>query len=305
MSTFSAEVLLILILIAINGALAMSEIALVSANKARLRQRAGRGDVGAEVALRLADSPTRFLSAIQIGITLIGILAGAFGGARIAVYLEPRLAGLPVVGAYADGLALAIVVVIITYLSVVFGEIVPKRSGLTHPESISRIVARPVLLLAQITRPLVWLLSVSTDAVLFVLRIRPTEASRVTDVDIRLLLEQGTREGVLAEEERAMAQRALALGDRRVSTSTPDRGSPDYARTSRGVRSPIAAHLSARMSQESRLLLGSYRPEMYPVSDGRQPDLLTALPGATFVPENVAFSIMKCSVGRGLACGSA
>jgi len=150
-----AEILLILLLIALNGALAMSEIALVSVKKTRLRERADRGEAGAAAALQLVEAPTRFLSTVQIGITLVGIFAGAFGGATVAEHLQERLEEISSLAPYAEVLALAVVVLTITYLSLVFGEIVPKRIALNNPESISTLVARPIGLLATLTRPAV------------------------------------------------------------------------------------------------------------------------------------------------------
>ena len=212
-----AEILLILLLIALNGALAMSEIALVSVKKTRLRERANRGEAGAAAALQLVEAPTRFLSTVQIGITLVGIFAGAFGGATVAEHLQERLEEISSLAPYAEVLALAVVVLTITYLSLVFGEIVPKRIALNNPESISTLVARPIGLLATLTRPAVAVLSASTEAVLFVLRLRPSQEAQVTEADIKLLLEQATQAGVFEAEEQEMAERALALGDRRVT----------------------------------------------------------------------------------------
>jgi len=308
LSAISTEILLILLLILINGVLAMSEIALVSVRKTRLRERANRGDARAAAALGLADSPTRFLSTIQIGITLIGILAGAFGGATIAEYLEERLASVPFIAPYAGGVALGIVVLIITYLALVFGEIVPKRVGLTHPEVIAQLVARPISLLATATRPLVAVLSVSTEAVLFVMRVRPTESARLTDTDIKLLLEQGAQEGVLAQEEQAMAQRTLELGDRRVAelmTPRPrlawiDVEAPAEVMWREIAESPHAYLLVCRRNLDSLLGVVSARELWAQYVDGREPDVLQAAVQPTFVPEVMpAFSIMKLFSGPG------
>lgn len=215
-SIIAFEVLLIVALILMNGMLAMSEIALVSSGKGRLGEMAKRGDSGAAVALRLLERPTRFLSAIQIGITLIGVFAGAFGGATIAEFIAESLQAFPSLARYADGIGLGIVVLVITYLSLVFGEIVPKRIALNRPEAVSSFVARPIDLLAKVTFPALALLTVSTDAALSFLRVRASRAPQITRTDIRLLLEQAAQEGVFAQEELAMAERVLELGRRTV-----------------------------------------------------------------------------------------
>ncbi|HBY44979.1 MAG TPA: hypothetical protein DEG70_01830, partial [Chloroflexi bacterium] len=166
MSSIWLEILLVLVLVLINGVLAMSELAVVSARPFRLRQRADAGSAGAEAAIELAQHPNRFLSTVQIGITLVGILAGAFGGARIARALIPGLSELPLVGGHSEAVALTLVVSAITYLSLVVGELVPKRLALRHPEGIAAAVARPMHVLSMVARPIVWLLSVSTEALL-------------------------------------------------------------------------------------------------------------------------------------------
>ncbi|HEY9836895.1 MAG TPA: hemolysin family protein, partial [Vampirovibrionales bacterium] len=225
MNSFSLEILIILLLILINGIFAMSEIALVSARKARLQQWANQGDLKARVALELANSPNRFLSTVQIGITLVGIFAGAFGGATIAEKVVVQLDRLPVVVPYKGAIALLIVVVSITYLSLILGELVPKRLALNNPERIATQIAIPMRLLARIGSPVVHLLSASTDLVLRLLRTQPSNEPQVIEEEIKILLEQGTEAGTFEQEEQAMVERVFRLDERRVSslmTPRPD-----------------------------------------------------------------------------------
>src|SRR5687768_846183 len=160
------DVILLLGLILLNGVFAMSEIAIVSSRRARLLQMADAGGTGARHALKLAAEPTRFLSSVQVGITSIGILNGAIGEASIARRLRTSIEHVPVLAPYADTLSLAVMVILLTYVSLILGELVPKRLALTHPEAIASIIARPMDVLATLGRPIVTLLSVSTDAML-------------------------------------------------------------------------------------------------------------------------------------------
>lgn len=216
MTEVSGEILLVLLLIALNGLLAMSEIAVVSARKGRLRQRAEEGDRGAATALDLAEEPTRFLSTVQIGITLVGILAGAFGGATIAEQIGAALDEIPSLAPYGEAIGLAIVVTAITYLSLVFGELVPKRIGLTNAESIAALMARPMQRLSTLTGPLVSLLTGSTDLVIRLLRLRTVADTAVTEEDVRMMIAEGAETGVFEAAEREIVESVFQLGDRRV-----------------------------------------------------------------------------------------
>ena len=208
------EIGVILLLILINGVFAMSEIAVVSARRVRLQQMAAQGSKGAEVTLELLAAPNRFLSTVQVGITLIGILAGAFGGTALAADLATPLAELPVVGRYANTLSLFLVVGAITYLSVVIGELVPKRLALQNAERIAALVSRPMHLLSVLATPVVRLLSISTDAVVGLLGIREAPDADVTEEEIRILVEQGAQAGIIEEAERDMVESVFRLGDR-------------------------------------------------------------------------------------------
>lgn len=211
------ELLITLLLILINGVFSLSETAFVSARKARLQQRAESGDARAQEALELINAPNRFLSTVQIGITLIGILAGAFGGATLAAPLSIYLARIPWLAPYAETLSFALVVVVITYLSLVIGELAPKRIALNAPERIATAVVRPMRLLSTLASPLIALLSLSTEAVLRLLQVRPSAEPPVTEEEITHMIAQGREAGVFEETEQDLVERVFRLGDRRVS----------------------------------------------------------------------------------------
>jgi putative hemolysin len=210
------DVLLVLVLILINGLFAMSEIAIVSSRRARLVQMAEGGRTGARHALQLGSEPTRFLSSVQVGITSIGILNGAIGEAALASRLRASFEQIPFVAPYAETLAFAVMVVVLTYVSLILGELVPKRLALTHPEIIASVIARPMQILATAGRPLVWLLSASTDAILRLLGVRQSKHSNVTVEEVRVLLKQGAEEGVFEASEHELVTNVLNLDDRHL-----------------------------------------------------------------------------------------
>lgn len=211
------DLFLLLVLILLNGVFAMSEIAIVSSKRARLLQMADAGGSGARHALKLASEPTRFLSSVQVGITSIGILSGAIGEEAIASRLRPSLEQVSVLTPYAETLSLGVMVMLLAYVSLILGELVPKRLALTHPEAIASIIARPMEVLATIGRPIVTLLSVSTDTILRLLGARQVKQPAVTLEEIRVLLEQGADEGVFEGAEHEMVTNVLNLDDRHVA----------------------------------------------------------------------------------------
>lgn len=220
--SFLFEVLLIVFLLLVNGVFAMSEIAVVSARKSRLQHRAEEGSHGARRALELAEEPSRFLATVQVGITLVGILAGAFGGARLAEPLAASLMRVPALAPYAEAAAFALVVLAITYLSLVIGELVPKRIGLNSPEKIAATVAGPMMMLSRVARPMVALLTGSTEALVRLMGLRKSDEPPVTEAEVSGLIEQGTRAGVFTEEEQELVERVFWLADQRVvSVMTP------------------------------------------------------------------------------------
>lgn len=216
MASIAVEILLILLLIVANGIFSGSEIAIVSARKVRLEQLADQGNREARTALKLAHSPNDFLSTVQIGITLIGTLSGAVGGATLAQRIKPTLDQIPVLQPYSDGISLGIVVTIITYLSLVIGELVPKRIALNEPEQIACSVAKPMRFLSRFTAPLVKLLGLSTEALLKVLNIRASDEPEVTEEEIKVLIRQGAESGMFEEAEHEMVERVFRLGDRPI-----------------------------------------------------------------------------------------
>jgi putative hemolysin len=222
MSAITFEVLFILLLLVANGVFAMSELAVVSSRKARLQRMAEAGDARAQAALELANSPDRFLSTIQIGITLVGILAGAFGGATIAEQLGAQVSRVPALAEYGEAVGLATVVLAITYLSLVVGELVPKRLALNNPERVARMVARPMGMLSRVASPVVRVLGVSTSAILHILRLKASDEPPVTEEEIKVLIKQGTQAGVILESEQEMVESVFKLADRRIgSLMTP------------------------------------------------------------------------------------
>jgi len=216
MPSFAPELLIVLLLIVLNGVFAMSEMAIVSARKARLAQRAADGDRRAQTALELANDPNQLLSTIQVGITLIGIVNGAFGGATMASAVGEAIQAVPFLAPYSAPIGFGLVVSVITYLSLVVGELVPKRLALGNPERVAVIVAGPMRLLAMLASPVVRLLSASNDFVLRLLGSRPSDEAPVTEDEIKILIQQGTRAGVFHETEQALVERVFRLGDARV-----------------------------------------------------------------------------------------
>jgi putative hemolysin len=219
-----AQFLILLALLAVSGLFAMAELAIVSSRRIRLKQMAEKGSKGARVALRLLEEPTRFLSTVQTGITLIGVLAGVYSGANFADPLEHWLQGFGWLAEYAESVAYGIVVVGVTYLSLIVGELVPKRWALGHPETVAAALAPPMQYVARATAPLVWLLQRSTDLVLRLLGKGRSARHGVTEEDIRALIAEGTREGIFHHEEHRMIEGVLKLADRNVRSVMVPRG---------------------------------------------------------------------------------
>ncbi len=210
------ELILIAILILINGLLVMAEFAIVAAKKSRLQNRAEQGDKEAADALSLAEKPTNFLSTIQVGITLISIVIGAFGGATTAGSLNLIIKGVPSLAPYSEALALTAVVLVVTYFTLLFGEIVPKWIGMNDAERIAARVARPVRLLSLAMYPVVLFLSYSTEAVLRVFRLKKGTGPPVTEEEIKILIEQGAEAGIFEESEADMVEGIFNLADQKA-----------------------------------------------------------------------------------------
>jgi putative hemolysin len=212
------EIAILFALICLNGVFAMSEIALVTARKARLQKLIDEGDSGAAAAVKLGEDPTRFLSTIQIGITSIGVLNGIVGEAALAAPMAMWLVTLGVPDAYASFAATGIVVLTITYFSIVVGELVPKRIGQSYPETFARLVARPINFLALATKPFVILLSASTRALLRLMGVKETKGTPVTEEEIHAMLVEGTSAGVIESHEHTMVRNVFRLDDRQIGS---------------------------------------------------------------------------------------
>ena len=255
------EILILCGLVLLNGLFAMSEIALVTAKKARLIKLAAEGDQGASVALKLGEDPTTFLSTIQIGITSIGILNGIVGEAVLAEPLSQWLHSYGLATSTANITATAAIVVIVTYVSIVVGELVPKRIGQITPEPIARLVARPMQLLALVTRPFVLLLTLSTHGLLHLLGVKQSNQSRVTEEEIHALLEEGSEAGIIEQNEHDMVRNVFRLDERQLGSLMIPRSDVVYL----DIQHPQDEDLARLMASEH---------SRFPVCDGGLNNLL-------------------------------
>jgi putative hemolysin len=214
------EVVIILVLILLNGIFSMSEIALVSARKARLENAANKGDEKARAALKLANNPDTFLSTVQIGITLIGILTGLYSGEKLKSDVQAFVFNnFPSLQAYSSAIATSVIVIIITYLSLVLGELVPKRIGLARPEAIAKAMAQPMNFLSRVTFPFIWLLSKSSNVLVKFFNLKSTSTdSLVTEEEIKAIINEGTNSGAIEETEQEIIERVFHLGDRNITS---------------------------------------------------------------------------------------
>lgn len=212
------EILIILFLILLNGIFSMSEIALISARKNRLETAAKKGNKNAKAALDLANSPNEFLSTVQIGITLIGILTGIYSGDKITTDVENFILSFPSLHQYAHSISVGIVVVTLTFFSLVLGELLPKRIGLNYPEGIAKAVAYPMKIVSMVTMPFIWLLTTSTEFLLKMLQIKPTADGKVTEEEIKAIIKEGTEVGEVQEIEQDIVERVFHIGDRKVNS---------------------------------------------------------------------------------------
>jgi len=222
------DILIIIGLIIFNGVLSMSEIALVSARKAKLEAAIKKGSRSAKKALDLSGEPDRFLPTIQIGITLIGILTGIFSGGEIPEIFRQWLVFAGMSAALASSLSFLLIVLAVTFLSLVIGELVPKRIGMTHPETVSKMVAGPMFLFSKIAAPFVWLLSSSTRIVLKILKIDTEPENKVTEDEIKAIIQEGTEGGEIQEVEQDIVERVFHLSDRDVSSIMTHRNDLDW-----------------------------------------------------------------------------
>ncbi|MHB8949164.1 MAG: hemolysin family protein [Rhodoferax sp.] len=289
------EIAILFALILLNGAFAMSEIALVTARKARLQKLVDEGDSSAIAAVKLGEDPTRFLSTIQIGITSIGVLNGIVGEAALAPPLAQWLLTLGLYEPYASYTATGLVVVLITYFSIVLGELVPKRLGQSHPETVARLVAKPINLLAIATKPFVRLLSGSTKGLLRLLGVKESFGSIVTEAEIHAVLAEGTSAGVIESHEHTMVRNVFLLDDRQLSSLMVPRGDVVFL----DINKPFVENLKLiDSSDHARFpvvkdnlddILGivNARQLLSKIAHGEIPDLQVNLQAPLYVPETL------------------
>ncbi len=212
-----AEVIILLILIIVNGLFVMSEIALVSARKGRLEGLANKGDAKAKAALDLIENPEKFLSTAQIGITLISILTGVYSGEKFSEDLKPFIQKIPALEPYATTISTVLIVVLVTFLSIIVGELIPKRMGMLRAEKIARVVAGPMNFLSAIVYPIVWLLNRISNLFFKLINIKPASDNAVTEEEIKAMITEGSEHGTIEEEEKEIIERVFHLGDRKIT----------------------------------------------------------------------------------------
>jgi putative hemolysin len=267
-------ILVLLALLVVNGILAMSELAIMTSRTSRLERDARRGSKGAAAALALAREPTRFLSTVQVGITLIGILAGAFGEKAIAGTLRGWIAQAPTLEPYADELALAIVVFVITYFSLVFGELVPKRIAMAYPEGSASIIAPPLRVLSTLAAIPVRLLSASTETILKALGVRQ-RTNDVSEEDVKAVVDRAATSGAIEPAEHRLFQRALAIGDRKAKALMVPRSDVVWIDESMSI-------------EDMRVLLGTSPYSHFPVCRERFDELV----GVVHIKDLIAYGLL-------------
>ncbi|MFH2103048.1 MAG: hemolysin family protein [Chloroflexota bacterium] len=292
MSNFINELIIILVLLVLNGVLAMSEAALLSVRKARLQSLANDGDHKAKVTLKLLENPNQFLSTIQVGITLIDVLTGAIGGATLAAYLAQYIAQIKSLQPYSGTLGLVIVVLIISYFSIVFGELVPKRLAIRDPERVAGRVAGAMTFVSKLFSPITNMLGGSTNLVLRMIGVRHTEPPPVTEEEIQVLLDQGTQAGVIEAAEQDMVQGVFSLNDRRVNSLMTPRNeitwldmndNPDEIRR-KLASSPYSRFPVCRDSMDHVLGVVKAKDVLLGMSD-QKPEYQQILKPALYIPE--------------------
>ncbi|WDF67243.1 hemolysin family protein [Sphingobacterium oryzagri] len=267
------EIIIILALIIVNGILSASEIAIVSSRRARLQAAAEKNNQSARVALKLKDNPNQFLSTVQIGITLIGILTGFFSGGTISSYLAELFKQVTFIAPYAEQLSVILVVLVITYLSLVVGELVPKRIGMAIPETYSTLIAAPMQFISKVVKPFVWLLSVSTDAIVKLLNIKVAK-NAVTEEEIKALVDEGVDSGVIENFEHDFMDRLLVLGDKRAQNLMVH-------------RSDIACLDLQNTFEENKAIIRQSEHTEFPVIDGSFDQVKGVVHAKTFLQKYI------------------
>ncbi len=292
MSQVIFEILLIAVLILINGLFSMTEIAVVSSRRVRLSGAAAAGSKGAKTAIELQESPERFLSTVQVGITLVGILSGAFGGALLSDEIAELVAGVPFLAPYSATLGFLVVIILITYFSLVVGELVPKNIALNRPETVATMFSRPMSFISRAAAPLVWLLGNSTTLLLKLLRIRPSTESAITEEEIRAHIAHGTELGVLDQTEQEMIEGVIKLDDQRVTALMTSRMDVNWLDLDDGIEinraklieTPFSRLPVARGDLDNILGVVKARDLLSQVLSGGELNIEQALKQPIFVP---------------------
>ena len=292
------EILILFLLILINGLLVMSEIALISARKGRLESQASKGDRKAKIAMKLQENPEVFLSTSQIFITLISILTGVYSGEKFGKYLQPYIENITFLKRYASSIATVIIVILVTFLSIIFGELLPKRIAMFRPEKIAKGIAKPMRSLSRIAFPVVWLLTTITTLIFKMFKIKPSSDNQVTEDEIKALISEGSEHGAIEEEEKEIIERVIHLGDRNITSLMTHRTDIvwfDMNEDKASVKSKIEKYLHSVYplceGDIDNIKGVVYVKEMY-----LQPDapLEVHLKKALFVPENnTAYQVME------------
>jgi putative hemolysin len=293
MNQIAVEVLLVGGLIILNGLFSMTEIAVVSARRVRLARAAADGSAGAAKAVELQESPDRFLATVQIGITLVGVLSGAFGGALLADEASDLVAQVPVLAPYSQQIGFGVIILVITYFTLVIGELVPKNIALNRPETVATIFSRPMDLVSKLTAPAVWILSASTRLILKILRIKPSTDSAITEEEIRAHIAHGTEIGVLDETEQDLIESVIRLDDQRITALMTPRTKIEWIDLDddpEEIRQQIIASQYSRMpvargSLDDVIGLVKSRDLLAQVLSGNQLDLEKPARQPVFAPE--------------------
>ena len=292
---FTSGLISIAILLLLNGVLAMAETALLSVRKARLQNQSNKGNKRAGIVLKLTENPNQFLSVIQIGITSIDLLIGALTGATLGVWINGELDKFPIMEPYSQAISLIVSILPITYISLVLGELVPKRLAMRDPEAVSAVVSAPMLFFSMVFSPFVRLLSFSTDAILRLLGVTPSEDPPITEEELQVLIDQGTQAGVFEEAEQDMVEGIFSLGDSRVySLMTPRTELVwlDISDSIEEIRQKIADCPYSRFpvrqdSLETIVGIVKSRDLLVDSLSGKEIDLKTLLKPAFFIPETM------------------
>lgn len=296
------ELLIIILLVILNGIFSMSEMSLVSSRKFKLENAGKKGSGGAKKALQLSENPTKFLSTVQIGITLIGILLGVYSGENLTTDFQNFLARIPALEAYSKPLATTGIVVFITYLSILLGELLPKRIAMTFPERIITMVAKPMDLLSKITSPFVWLLSASNNLILKLLGIRSNSDSIITEEEIKSIVKESAQEGEIEQIEHNIVERVFELGDRKINTLLTHRTAMNFFNVDDSLEKILAAiredkHAAYPVTRDNDIddIIGIVLlRDLFPIDDPETFSLQQYLKQPVFLNENYyAYKVLE------------